>query len=148
MGDLDLIPGLGRSPGEGKGYPLQYSGLENSTDCRVRGVAKSPTRLSEFHSHFAFLTGSPFLLPRITSPDSYRRMGSVSGSAFPEKAQLGQCALWIHLSSSLDPLRESTAARRRLTGSQGQLGRGCCGGCSMAPWSGLRPGPPTWLPSP
>ena len=31
--DLGLIPGLGRSPGEGKGYPLQYSGLENSMDC-------------------------------------------------------------------------------------------------------------------
>ena len=33
VGDLGLIPGLGRSPGEGKGYPLQYSGLENSMDC-------------------------------------------------------------------------------------------------------------------
>ena len=32
-GDLGLIPGLGRSPGEGKGYPLLYSGLENSMDC-------------------------------------------------------------------------------------------------------------------
>ena len=32
-GDLGSIPGLGRSPGEGEGYPLQYSGLENSTDC-------------------------------------------------------------------------------------------------------------------
>ena len=32
VGDLGLIPGLGRSPGEGKGYPLQYSGLENSMD--------------------------------------------------------------------------------------------------------------------
>ena len=32
-GDLGLIPGLGRSPGEGKGYSLQYSGLENSMDC-------------------------------------------------------------------------------------------------------------------
>ena len=32
VGDLGSIPGLGRSPGEGKGYPLQYSGLENSTD--------------------------------------------------------------------------------------------------------------------
>ena len=32
-GDLDLIPGLGRCPGEGKGYPIQYSGLENSTEC-------------------------------------------------------------------------------------------------------------------
>ena len=36
-GDLGLIPGLGRSPGEGKGYPVQYSGLENSIDCMVHG---------------------------------------------------------------------------------------------------------------
>ena len=48
-GDLALIPGLGRSPGEGKGYPLQYSGLENSMDCIVHGVAKSQTWLSDFH---------------------------------------------------------------------------------------------------
>ena len=32
VADLDLIPGFGKSPGEGKGYPLQYSGLENSMD--------------------------------------------------------------------------------------------------------------------
>ena len=38
--DLGLIPGLGRSPGEGKGYPLQYSGLENSMDCIVHRVTK------------------------------------------------------------------------------------------------------------
>ena len=48
-GDLGLIPGLGRSPGEGKGYLLQYSGLENSIDCTVHGVAKSRTLLSDFH---------------------------------------------------------------------------------------------------
>ena len=41
--DLDLIPELGRSPGEGKGYPLQYSGLENSMDCIVHGVKNSQT---------------------------------------------------------------------------------------------------------
>ena len=41
VGDLGLIPGLGRSPREGKGYQLQYSGLENSMDCIVHGVAKS-----------------------------------------------------------------------------------------------------------
>ena len=35
LGDLGSIPGLGRSPGEGKGYPLHYSGLENSMDCIV-----------------------------------------------------------------------------------------------------------------
>ena len=52
VGDLGLIPGLGRYPGEGKGYPLQYSGLENSMDCIVHGVAKSQIRLSDFH-HFS-----------------------------------------------------------------------------------------------
>ena len=42
-GDLGSIPGFGRSPGEVNGYPLQYSGLENSVDCIVHGVAKSQT---------------------------------------------------------------------------------------------------------
>ena len=46
-GDLGSIPGLGRSPREGKGYPLQYSGLENSMDCIVHGFAES-----DFHFHF------------------------------------------------------------------------------------------------
>ena len=50
-GDLGSIPGLGRSPGEEKGYPLQHSGLENSMDCIAHGVAKSQTRLSDFHVH-------------------------------------------------------------------------------------------------
>ena len=53
-GDLGSIPGLGRSPGEGKGYPPQYSGLENSMDHVVHGVAKSGTRLSAFQFHFHF----------------------------------------------------------------------------------------------
>ena len=48
-GDLGSIPGLRGSPGEGKGYPLQYSGLENSMDCIVHEVTKSQTRLSNFH---------------------------------------------------------------------------------------------------
>ena len=43
VGDLDSIPRLGRSPGEGNGYPLQYSGLENSMDYIVHGVARSRT---------------------------------------------------------------------------------------------------------
>ena len=47
-GDLDSIPALGRSPGEGKGYPLQYSGMENSMGCTVHGVSRSWTRLSNF----------------------------------------------------------------------------------------------------
>ena len=49
MGDLGSIPGLGRSPGEGKGYPLQYSGLENSMECIVHGATKSRTRVSDFY---------------------------------------------------------------------------------------------------
>ena len=47
--DPSSISGSGRSPGEGKGYPLQYSGLENSMDCIVHGAAKSWTRLNDFH---------------------------------------------------------------------------------------------------
>ena len=56
-GDLGSIPGLGRFPGEGKGYPLQYSGLENSMYCIVHGVTKSQTWLSDFHFH------DPAILP-------------------------------------------------------------------------------------
>ena len=52
VGDLGLILGLGRSPGEGKGYPLQYSDLENSMDYIVHEVAKSRTQLSGYHFHF------------------------------------------------------------------------------------------------
>ena len=51
-GDLGLIPRLGRSPGKGKGYPLQYSGLENSIDC-----IQSGTRLRDFHFHLQFNNG-------------------------------------------------------------------------------------------
>ena len=47
--DLGLISGLGRSPGEGNGYPFWYCGLENSMDCIVHGVAKSWIQLSDFH---------------------------------------------------------------------------------------------------
>ena len=56
VGDLGLIPGLGRSPGEGNVYPLQYSGLENPMDrgawqATVHGVANSWTQLSDFPFH-------------------------------------------------------------------------------------------------
>ena len=55
VGDLDSIPGLGRSPGEGNSYLLQYYGLENFTDCIVHGVAKHRTQLRDFHFHFLSL---------------------------------------------------------------------------------------------
>ena len=53
VGDLGSIPGLGRAPGEGKGYVRQCSGLENAMDCIVHGVVKSQTRLSDFHFHIS-----------------------------------------------------------------------------------------------
>ena len=57
-GNLGSMPGLGRSPGEGKGHPIQYSDLENSKDrgawqAIVHGIAKSGTRLRDFHFHKA-----------------------------------------------------------------------------------------------
>ena len=62
VGDLGSIPGLGRSPGEGKGYPLQYSGLENSMNCIciVHEVATRQTRLSNFQFHF-WIAGRYFM---------------------------------------------------------------------------------------
>ena len=61
VGDLGSIPGLGRSPGEGKGYPFQYSGLENSMNYIVYRVTKSQTQLSDFHftSHSLWDLSSP-----------------------------------------------------------------------------------------
>ena len=54
-GDLGLILELGRYPGEGKGYPLQYSGLKNSMDYTVHGVINNQTQLSNFHTSTCML---------------------------------------------------------------------------------------------
>ena len=64
VGDLGSIPGLGRSPGEGKGCPLEYSGLENHMDCIVHGIAKSRTRLSDFHFHSSLTANSVWILEK------------------------------------------------------------------------------------
>ena len=66
-GDLGSIPGLGRSPGEGKCRPLQYSGLENSMDWIVRWVAKSQIRLSDFQASL--------VAQRVECLLQYRRLG-------------------------------------------------------------------------
>ena len=78
-GGLGLIPGLGRSPGEGTGYPLEYSGLENSMDCIVHGVSKSRTWLSDFH--FPSWISLPLPTPSHPSP---KYAGSLF-SSIPEK---------------------------------------------------------------
>ena len=62
MGDLGSILGLGRFPEEGKGYPFQYSGLENSMDCIIHGVTMSRTRLSNFRFHFSLFGFIPSVL--------------------------------------------------------------------------------------
>ena len=64
VGDLGSIPGLGKIPREGKGYPLQYSGLENSMDYLIHGVAKSQTRLSDFHFQYLVRNIHFYVLPR------------------------------------------------------------------------------------
>ena len=75
-GDLGSIPGLGRSPGEGKGYPLQYSGLENSMDCIVYRVAESRTRLSDFHFHLSVHVLAAQLCPILCNPGHCSPPGS------------------------------------------------------------------------
>ena len=71
LGDLNSIPELERSSGKGKGYPLQYSGLENSTDCIVHGIAKSQTQLNDFHFHFPSYLPSLLSFPLPSFPLSF-----------------------------------------------------------------------------
>jgi len=66
-GDPHLIPGSGRSAGEGKGYPLRYSGLKNSMERIVHGVANSQTQLSDFHFHFTMYAGDKSMKERVPS---------------------------------------------------------------------------------
>ena len=74
VGDLGSIPGLGRPPREGNDYPLQYSGLENSMDRIVHGVAKSRTQLNDFHFHSDFKIRMP-AFKSITPCTSRDRLG-------------------------------------------------------------------------
>ena len=77
VGDLGSIPGLGRSPGEGNGYPLQNSGLENSIDCIVHGVSKSETQLINFH----FMTEPQFYCTLLKS-----HLGPADATFFLQRA--------------------------------------------------------------
>ena len=62
-GEPGWSPGSGRSAAEEIGYPLQYSGLENSMDCIVHGVARSQTRLSDFHFLWYYIHNDHKVLP-------------------------------------------------------------------------------------
>ena len=77
--DLGLIPGLGRSPGEGKDYPLQHSGLENFMNCIVHGVAKSWTLLNNFHFTSLHSSIVAWKIPWTEGPGELQSMGSQRG---------------------------------------------------------------------
>ena len=81
-GDPGSIPGLGRCPGEGNGYPLQYSGLENSMDCIVHGAAKSWTRLNDFHFtlHHPQKVPSGLSQPTLQTPEATTILISIACS--------------------------------------------------------------------
>ena len=74
-GDLGLIPESGRSLGEGKDYPFQYSGLENSMEYIVHGVAKSQTRLSDFFIIFFLFLSCMFCCQKLVKAWVWDELG-------------------------------------------------------------------------
>ena len=97
-GDLGSIPGLERSPGGGNTYPLQYPGLENSINHIVHGVAKSRTRLNDFH--FTSLINVYRLV--LASTEGFLK-GFPAGSDGKESA----CKeTWVQSLGEEDPLKE------------------------------------------
>ena len=121
------IPGSGRSTGEGIGYPLQYSGLENSMHCIVRGVAKSQTQLSSFHFHqftiyiqFSSFTQS---CPTLCDPMNRSTPGLPVHHQLPEFTQIhihrvGDAIQPSHPLSSPSPLPQSLPASESFPMSQ------------------------------
>ena len=94
MRDLGSIPGLGSSPKQEKGYPLQYSSLENSMDGIVHGVTKSQIQLSNFHFHFSVNIVTQSCLT-LCSPMGYRLPGSSVHGIFHVRI-----LEWVAISSS------------------------------------------------
>ena len=88
VGNLGSIPGLGKYPGEGKSYPLQCSGLENSMDCIVHGVTKSQTRLNNFHFTFTLYSNISNIVKRSLWPCTH-----IQGQLGLEKA--ARCSSFI-----------------------------------------------------
>ena len=85
VGGLGSIPGLERTPREGKGHPLQYSGLENSMDCIVLGVAKRQTQMSDFHFTFKHLLCDGHIV--------YTLVPVLSHSVMPNSCEPIDCSL-------------------------------------------------------
>ena len=92
-GHLGSIPWFGRAPGEGKGYPLQYSGLENSMDCVAHGVMKSRTWLSNFHFHWT-LSWETISLLELQLQKSYLEKSSKEWGQHYNPHKLGKQQHW------------------------------------------------------
>ena len=99
-GDLGSIPGLGRSPGEGKGNPFQYSGLENSMDCIAHGVAMSWTWVSDFHQKKEALintkTYTRYIFLSLTS--TWGQFYIYNNSLYLQSIlQRSKCVMWVYI---------------------------------------------------
>ena len=130
VGDLGWIPGLGRSPGEGKGHPLQYSGLENSTDCIVHGSQRvghngaTPPAVAGYLWELVFLGDFRLLFFTAFSPVNITwlpRENRQEQSSLPRENRQEQSSLCLALSFFPRPQ------------AQGQL-------CIPRPWAGLARG--------
>ena len=117
-----MTPGLGRSAGEGKGYPLQYPGLENSMD--VPGVAKSRTQLSNVHFHFSFTTIHSF---------EGGEKSILKLTAIPEDTLIKMLHLIIRTGSVLQLCAASCVRARQAPESRGVSRHECCSGLPCPP---------------
>ena len=140
-GDLGSIPGLGTSPGEANGYPLQYSSLENPMDCNVHGVTKSRTRLSDFHllELGRSLLSSCFSVPQSSLLEPCMWLQRCPGPGLPWGS--GPCLG----PSPLLPARPHRAAcpeRRRLRLLRGWCVSHACSAASLGSEPLIQPGPP------
>ena len=115
VGDLGLIPALGRSPGEGNGYPLQYSDLENSMDCIVHGVTKSQTWLNNFHFHL------PEQKPWVRQQDTTPWPINLSLSLIPRPFQPGASVTRVYTDFTWTLFGAKTIAQRSHNQNQSSL---------------------------
>ena len=120
-GDLGSIPGLGRSPGEGNGNPLQYSCLENPMDggawwATVHGVAKSWTRLSDFTFTFIkrLFSSSSLSAIRVVSSAHLRLLIFLPAILIPACASSSPVFLMMYSAYKLNKVKVKSLSRVRL----------------------------------
>ena len=140
VGDLASIPGLRRSTGEGNGYPLQYSGLENSMDCTVHGVTKSQRRLSDFHFHFQDPLGPKQILQLPFSSSSHTQGSCYESSGFSFYWYIFLFLLLLRFKLlSVGGWPESRASASTRSNTSGTFRKTLMRPLPWGPWVGLRP---------